>query len=74
MDEADDYAGTRSWRRFTLLWVQRGTIGPLWDVHRDVAGERTSTVTGRSLDCGPFLQEERPEETLEELQRFFATE
>jgi hypothetical protein len=27
----------------------------------------------RSLDCGHFLQEERPEETFEELQHFFAT-
>jgi hypothetical protein len=28
-------------------------------------------VTGRSLDCGHFLQEERPDETFEELENFF---
>jgi haloacetate dehalogenase len=32
-----------------------------------------STVTGHSLDCGHFLQEERPEETFVELQHFFGT-
>jgi hypothetical protein len=32
-----------------------------------------SMVTGCSLDCGHFLQGERPEETFEELQHFFGT-
>jgi pimeloyl-ACP methyl ester carboxylesterase len=39
----------------------------------DLASESDLNVTGRSLDCGHFLQEERPEETLEELQHFFGT-
>jgi pimeloyl-ACP methyl ester carboxylesterase len=30
-------------------------------------------TTGHSLDCGHFLQEERPDEVVEELQRFFPT-
>jgi pimeloyl-ACP methyl ester carboxylesterase len=30
----------------------------------------SATVTARSPDCGHFLQEERPEETFEELQHF----
>jgi haloacetate dehalogenase len=45
----------------------------LWDVLATWRAKAASTVTGRSLDCGHFLQEERPEETLDELQQFFAT-
>jgi hypothetical protein len=39
----------------------------VWDVFATWRAKATSTVTGRSLDCGHFLQEERPEETFEEL-------
>jgi haloacetate dehalogenase len=74
MDEADDRAGNKIVAPVHALWGARGTIGPLWDVLATWRAKATSTVTGRSLDCGHFLQEERPEETLEELQRFFATE
>jgi len=73
MDEADDLAGNIV-APVHALWGARGSIGPLWDVLATWRAKATSTVTGRSLDCGHFLQEERPEETLEELQRFFATE
>lgn len=31
----------------------------------------SAKVIARSPDCGHFLQEERPEETFEELQHFF---
>src|ERR1700693_788223 len=74
MDEADDRAGNKIVALVHALWGARGSIGPLWDVVATWRAKATSTVTGRSLDCGHFLQEERPEETLEELQRFFATE
>ena len=45
----------------------------IWDVLATWRAKAASTVTGHSLDCGHFLQEERPEETFEELQHFFAT-
>jgi haloacetate dehalogenase len=49
----------------------KGTVGQLWDVLATWWAKAASMVTGRSLDCGHFLQEERPEETFEELQHFF---
>jgi hypothetical protein len=45
----------------------------LWAVLATWGAKATSTVTGRSLDCSHFLQEERLEETFEELQHFFDT-
>ena len=45
-----------------VLWGARGHLVPLFDVIR-VWGERFPDVRGRSLDCGHFLAEERPEET-----------
>jgi haloacetate dehalogenase len=61
----------KSRRPLRALWGAKGTIGPLWDVLATWRDKATSTVTGRSLDCGHFLQEECPEETLRELQHFF---
>ena len=52
------------------LWGAKGTVGPWWDVLATWRAKATSTVTGRSLDCAHFQQEERPDETLEELWRF----
>jgi hypothetical protein len=49
----------------------KGTVGPLWDVLANWRAKAASTVTGHSLDCGHFPQEERPRETFEELQHFF---
>ncbi len=48
----------------------KNSVGHLWDV---LATWRESELNGygRSLDCAHFLQEECPEETFEELQRFF---
>jgi haloacetate dehalogenase len=43
------------------------------DVLATWRAKAASTVTGHSLDCGHFLQEERPEETFVELQHFFGT-
>jgi haloacetate dehalogenase len=73
MDEADDRAGYKVVSPVHALWGAKGTVGPLWDVLATWRDKATSTVTGRSLDCGHFLQEERPEETFEELQQFFNT-
>jgi len=73
MDEADERAGNKIVAPVHALWGAKGTVGPLWDVIATWRAKASSTVTGRSFDCGHFLQEERPEETLEELRNFFAT-
>ena len=57
-----------------VLWGGRGKLGELYDdvlsVWRGWAGD----VRGRALDCGHFLAEEAPEETLAELLDFFQGE
>ena len=73
MDEADDRAGNKIVAPVHALWGAKGTVWPSWDVLATWRAKAASTVTGRSLDCGHFLQEERPVETLEELQHFFST-
>ena len=71
VDEADDRAGNKIVAPVHVLWGAKNTVGQEWDVLATWRAKATSTVTGHSLDCGHFLQEERPEETLEELQNFF---
>lgn len=73
MDEADERAGRKVAAPVHALWGAKGTVGPLWDVLGTWRAKASSMVTGRSLDCGHFLQEERPQETFEELQQFFGT-
>jgi haloacetate dehalogenase len=73
MDEADYRAGNKIVAPVHALWGAKGTVGPLWGVLATWRAKATSTVTGHSLGCGHFLQEERPEETFEELQHFFGT-
>jgi haloacetate dehalogenase len=53
-----------------VLWSERG-IGSDYDVPA-VWRERVPDVRGRSLDCGHFLAEERPQETASELLAFLA--
>ena len=71
MDEADDRAGNKIVAPVHALWGAKGTVGPLWDILATWQEKASSKVTGHSLDCGHFLQEERPEETFEELRQFF---
>ncbi len=73
MDEADDGAGNKIVVPVYALWGAKGTVGRLWDILATWRAKAAATVTERSLDCGHFLQEERPEETFDELQKFFGT-
>ena len=73
MDEADDRAGNKIVAPVLALWGAKNSVGQLWDVLATWRAKASSTVTGHSLDCGHFLQEERPQETFEELQHFFST-
>ncbi len=71
-DEAD-----RGKRKITCpllaLWGTKNSLDQWYDVlaiWRDWADD----VRGRSLDCGHYLAEEAPDETYEELHRFFSEE
>ena len=52
-----------------VLWGARGVVGRTYDV-LEVWREKAEEVSGKALDCGHFLPEERPEETLKELLAF----
>lgn len=53
-----------------VLWSRSG-IGAAYDVP-GIWRERAPTMRGRALDAGHFLAEERPEETVSELDSFLA--
>ncbi|MBN4095980.1 alpha/beta hydrolase [Methylobacterium sp. OT2] len=66
-DAAD--AGKRIKVPLLSLWGAKGTVGRTYDV-LGTWREKASDVSGRALDCGHTLQEERPNEVLAELARF----
>lgn len=51
------------------LWGAKGTVGQLYDV-LETWREKAVDVRGRGLDCGHTVQEEAPDETLDELLAF----
>jgi haloacetate dehalogenase len=70
MDKADDEAGRKIECPLHVLWGGRNAIGSLWDVLAVWREKCAATVTGKALDCGHFLQEERPQDLLTEVRRF----
>jgi len=71
-DAADRDAGRRIACPLLVLWGARGMLARWYDV-LDVWRGWADDVQGRALDCGHFLPEERPEETLAELRAFFGS-
>ena len=53
------------------LWGAKGVVGQLYDVLATWQ-EKAVDVRGRALDCGHALQEEAPEEVLQELLAFLS--
>jgi haloacetate dehalogenase len=71
-DRADRDAGRRLAMPLRVLWGALGVVGRCFDVMalwRDAADD----VSGRPLDCGHYLAEERPDEVLAEMLGFFKT-
>ena len=54
-----------------VLWGESGVVHRLFKPLDDWRAVATD-VRGRSLDCGHYLAEEAPDETLRELKGFFA--
>ncbi|MET8846678.1 alpha/beta hydrolase [Amycolatopsis sp. NPDC004625] len=69
LDDADFAAGNRVTQPLLALWGANGLLGtlPTLDIWREYADD----VTGEALaECGHFLPEEQPEETVAHLRRF----
>jgi haloacetate dehalogenase len=54
------------------LWGRRGLMEHHFDVLATWREKAAGPVSGRALDCGHFLPEERPQETAQELLAFFS--
>jgi haloacetate dehalogenase len=67
-DEADKDA--RVTAPLLALWGGRGTVGALYDV-LETWREKAIDVRGRALDCGHTLQEELPQDVIDEFVAFF---
>ncbi len=53
-----------------ILWGEKGFINKTYNVLK-VWEEYASNVSGKTLDCGHFLPEEKPKEVIKELKIFF---
>lgn len=69
-DAESEAAGRKLAMPLLALWGARGTIGRQFDVLATWREKSTASVTGHALDCGHFLPEEAPDETLEALLGF----
>jgi haloacetate dehalogenase len=70
LDTADAAAGRRIEAPLLVLWGSRSVVGKGRDDPLEVWRTRARDVTGRPLDAGHFLAEERPAETLAALEEF----
>jgi haloacetate dehalogenase len=72
LDDVDRAAGRKIACPAQILWAGRGALAAWYDtlaIWQDWAQD----VTGEALDCGHFLAEERPTETLAAIRRFHVT-
>lgn len=69
-DREDIAAGRRVEAPVRVLWGAHGAVGSNFDVLA-LWRERAREVSGRALDCGHYIAEERPDELLEEMNAFF---
>lgn len=74
LDTADAAAGRRVEAPVLLLWGSRSVVGRSPADPVELWRTRARDVTGRPIDAGHFLAEERPAETLAALQDFLAEE
>lgn len=75
VDISDDLAGRRLGETISaplrVLWGRHGTVGELFEplaLWSSVA----RSVSGRALDCGHYIAEERPDELVDEIRHFFS--
>lgn len=69
-DAESDAQGRKLTMPLLVLWGARGIVGNTFDVLATWRDKSTASVTGHALDCGHFLPEEAPDETLKALLAF----
>jgi haloacetate dehalogenase len=69
LDWADKAAGRRIAAPLQVLWGAKGAVAAWYDV-LGVWGEWAGDVQGEAIDCGHYLPEEKPAETLAALRDF----
>ena len=69
-DAESDAAGRKLAMPLLVLWGGRGIVGKTFDVLAEWRKKSAAEVTGHALDCGHFLPEEAPDETLKALLGF----
>ncbi len=69
-DEADRNAGRRIEAPLLALWGGKGRLAAWYDTLA-IWREWARDVRGRSLDCGHYLPEERPQDVAQEFEKFF---
>lgn len=72
-DRADRAAGRTTPVPLRVLWARYGVIERLF-APLALWGRVADTVSGRVLDCGHYLAEERPGEVLKEMRAFFTAD
>lgn len=72
-DEEDLHAGRRIAKPMLALWGSRGIVGRRFDVPSLWREKSDSAITGKAIDCGHFVPEEAPDETLAALTEFFGS-
>jgi len=70
-DDADVAAGRKVLCPLLVLWGEKGVVNRMFDPLRDW-GAVAVDVRGKALPSGHYVPEEAPDETLRELQAFFA--
>jgi haloacetate dehalogenase len=70
-DEADRAAGKQISCSAQVLWGAKAIINTWYDP-LEIWSEWATDLRGEAIDCGHFLPEEKPAETLAALRRFFA--
>ena len=71
LDEADMKAGRKIGCPVQVLWGAKGALAAWYDT-LEVWRAWADDVSGHAIDCGHFIPEEKPTETLAALRGFFA--
>jgi haloacetate dehalogenase len=70
-DQADIDRYNKTIQPLRVLWGSRGIIATCFNPIEDWQAFSEAKVSGRALDCGHYIPEEKPTEMIEEIMAFF---